>query len=771
MSLVLLSLLHASQTPLRPTVVEVIPVHDQLLMIHLDEGKVICHQKGQKRGDDVVEAVDLDLDLAQRPAGYRITSSGDPDYKGGASPVKVGRKSKGTEFAWKVESWVNGQAVNKSKDHAKEHWIYVDLPKPLKEGQRYTLAVSPDIADPAATTLEFRSSKLRSEALHVNHLGWKPAAPMKVGYLYHWAGDLGEVDFARFIGRPFRIINSKTLAPVFQGKVAFRSSDKTQETFHVNEAPPFGSFLRTPVLECDFSPLAWEGTYYLEVPGVGRSFQFAISKDALKPAYYHTARALYHNRSGIALTQPYTEFVRPAPHNPMITPGFKGKLMYTTVREQEWGSEGGVKETLERGFKGPLESVYGWYQDAGDWDGYQTHLRVAQELLFAYEAAPQNFKDSELNIPESGNKVPDILDEAAWLPRYAHRLRQELLKQQWGTGGVSLRVAGDAFGSDGEGVPSYLDVNRIYAVAGEDSLSTFRYAGTAAHLALCLTKAKVADPAKVDWAKEAKESYAWAVKNAKQSEADADRPHKAYAAANLYRLTGLQGYEEDLAKATETIQNEAPVWGEDAYACMAAALEGGVKPFSPALKSRLMGALVAAARDSAITTPAKRALRWGGNFSFPLLVGQHTTPWMLEAIVVYAAVKKSDPALARQILTSLYTTADYFLGTNALNQTWITGVGHRSPTHIFHMDAWYNGKGRYHPGLIPYGIWRWEGKLGEGPWSQFWAHRFIYPLSHDQWPAGEMWFSNRCSPMGSEFTIHQNIGPAAAFYGFLAGEP
>ena len=57
-------------------------------------------------------------------------------------------------------------------------------------------------------------------------------------------------------------------------------------------------------------------------------------------------------------------------------------------------------------------------------------------------------------------------------------------------------------------------------------------------------------------------------------------------------------------------------------------------------------------------------------------------------------------------LSALYATCDYFLGTNRLNQTWLTGVGPRFPTEIFHMDAWYNGKGKYHEGLIPYSPWR-----------------------------------------------------------------
>jgi hypothetical protein len=34
---------------------------------------------------------------------------------------------------------------------------------------------------------------------------------------------------------------------------------------------------------------------------------------------------------------------------------------------------------------------------------------------------PRKFHDHELNIPESGNGVPDILDEAAWLPRFCQR--------------------------------------------------------------------------------------------------------------------------------------------------------------------------------------------------------------------------------------------------------------------------------------------------------------------------------------------------------------
>src|SRR5205814_153778 len=112
-----------------------------------------------------------------------------------------------------------------------------------------------------------------------------------------------------------------------------------------------------------------------------------------------------------------------------------GKLIYTTVRFTEWGSEGGDAKTLLGNSKGAIESA-GWYQDAGDWDSYYSHLRVAQELLLVYQMAPRNFVDGDLNIPESGNGVPDILDEAAWLPRFCHRLRRELMEKHYGSGGI-----------------------------------------------------------------------------------------------------------------------------------------------------------------------------------------------------------------------------------------------------------------------------------------------------------------------------------------------
>lgn len=772
----LLAALCVGQAPLPPAsdfpkLVEVLPVHSQLLMLHVDEGYVIHHGKGQKRTEEKVVITPLNTALAGQAAAYRLSSSGDPAYRQPKNPTQVNRKSKGTEFAWMVQAWENNMAVNRDPDHAKEHWLYLSLPAPLKEGASYTLNLGGVTAGPRAVQFTFNTARLRSESVHVNLIGTTPDAPSKFGYIYHWAGDKGPVDFGPWNGKPFHVLDAQSRKAVFSGKVAFRRGADNAETFHVSDSPPHGSFLKAPVWECDFSSFAKPGNYVLSVPGIGTSFPFEIGADVYRPVFQATARALYHNRSGIALTQPFTEFVRPAPHNPLETPGFKGRLQYTTVRMQEWGSEGGSKEALEKGFKGPLDT-FGWYQDAGDWDSYVSHMRVAIELLFAYEISPRNFRDGELNIPESGNGIPDILDEAAWLPRFGHRLRQELLAKKYGTGGIGLRVAGDAFGSDGEGVPSYLDVDRTWAVSGEDPHSTYAYAGAAAHLAFLLERAGLKDPKGVDWTKEAAESFAWAAANTKPKDEGEVRQPRIYAAAALYRLTGGAQYHDQLKKDTQDISDSTLLWEWSSYGPSLYAMAEGKGARDSALKQRLANALLKTADEQAIATPEKRALRWGGNFSFPMLVGQQTTPWMLETAVAWAMTRESDKAKAERYRSALFTTADYFMGTNALNQTWITGIGERNPTAIFHMDAWYNGKGKYHPGLIPYSPWRNENTVGNGPWSQFWAYKSIHPARIEEWPGNEQWFSNRCSPMGSEFTVHQNIGPAAAFYGLLcAAQP
>ena len=42
------------------------------------------------------------------------------------------------------------------------------------------------------------------------------------------------------------------------------------------------------------------------------------------------------------------------------------------------------------------------------------HFEVVRDLVTAYLHFPTHFTDAQLDIPESGNGIPDVLDEARW---------------------------------------------------------------------------------------------------------------------------------------------------------------------------------------------------------------------------------------------------------------------------------------------------------------------------------------------------------------------
>ena len=214
-----------------PKLVEVLPLTDRVLMLHFDEGHVVHHQRGMSRSDERVVAGPLDTTAAARPASYRITSSDDPAYARPRSPESVGRKSKGTDFAWFVDRWENGHAVNTRPDHAKEHWLYLQLPSPMVRGKTYTVDIGGLASNGRKWDLRFDEASVRSEAVHVNLLGYVPTATQKFAYVYHWKGDRGGLDLRDYAGRPFRLIDQATGRPAFTGKLVFRAHRASRRRF------------------------------------------------------------------------------------------------------------------------------------------------------------------------------------------------------------------------------------------------------------------------------------------------------------------------------------------------------------------------------------------------------------------------------------------------------------------------------------------------------------------------------------------------------------
>ena len=158
----------------------------------------------------------------------------------------------------------------------------------------------------------------------------------------------------------------------------------------------------------DFSGLTQEGAYRALTTGSGESFDFVISDTAYDDAFDAACKMLYLQRCGIELT-----------------PEYAGDFAHDKCHTQTAIVYGSDEE---------IDVTGGWH-DAGDYGRYPVAgAKAVADIMLAYENNPSVFSDS-VGIPESGNAVPDILDEARYELDW-------LLKMQNKEGGVYHKVTG-----------------------------------------------------------------------------------------------------------------------------------------------------------------------------------------------------------------------------------------------------------------------------------------------------------------------------------------
>lgn len=236
---------------------------------------------------------------------------------------------------------------------------------------------------------------------------------------------------------------------------------------------------RDPVWQVDFSRLKAPSHYHFELGGL-KSDTFWIGPGVYRKVLSAALKHFYLQRCRTKLEAPYStwegdSFVRSAPCHAHEDVGWD----YTAYpqKKRKW----------------PVEA--GWH-DAGNYSQYvPSTAPSAQALLMAYERHPELFRDQELTIPESGNKVPDILDEA----RYG--LRWLLSMQEPDTGALRGREA--VFDWD-EGKAA--DDRKVRWVAGIGTASTAKAASVFAVAARVYKKWDAAFAARCEKASKA----AWA---------------------------------------------------------------------------------------------------------------------------------------------------------------------------------------------------------------------------------------------------------------------
>ena len=157
------------------------------------------------------------------------------------------------------------------------------------------------------------------------------------------------------------------------------------------------------VASVDFSSVTTPGTHYLYHPaGEQRAYNFRIADDVYGIVGEVAVKSFYFQRCNHSRELPFAGDALGA------YPGVGGRWIDTMCHPGDSAATAGPGSPDH----GVLNLHGGWH-DAGD---YQKTLwdRGVGHMLWAYELNPTAWTDDQLNLPESGNGIPDLLDEIAW---------------------------------------------------------------------------------------------------------------------------------------------------------------------------------------------------------------------------------------------------------------------------------------------------------------------------------------------------------------------
>jgi len=394
-------------------------------------------------------------DVIGEPANYAVTSKDDAAYVGSVRPTAVYRKSKPTDWAQPGGAF------------AMRHVVYLQMAKPLLPGKTYAVSLGDLNVRAPNVTFVCAPARVRSEAVHVNQIGFRPDDPVKRAFLSAWLGTGGALRYSDNLR--FSLVDDKTGTAVYNGKVVLAKDAAEPEQMQRTE-----NFNKTSVYKMDFGGFRTPGRYRVVVNGVGCSYPFPIGAGAWQSAFVTQMRGFLNQRGGIALGPPVTPFNKPRDFHPADgAPVFQSKF----AQPDSGGSEFDVAKP-EYATKTIVPQAWGGWHDAGDWNPRRaTHLRAAMNLLELAELFPAYFAKLSWPLPPDGAKAntPAIVREAL----FELDLFRRLQRASDGAVGYGIETNGDPI----EGEVSWLQSMPAYVFA-PDLWSSYVYAATAARAAV-----------------------------------------------------------------------------------------------------------------------------------------------------------------------------------------------------------------------------------------------------------------------------------------------
>jgi endoglucanase len=429
----------------------------------------------------------------------------------------------------------------------------------------------------------------------------------------------------------------------------------------------------------DFSSLTAPGSYELKVAGVAQTAAFTISADAYNAVNAAALKSFYFNRASTALLETHAGIYKRAA-------GHADTNVFIHASAADAKRPAGTV----------ISAPKGWY-DAGDYNKYIVNSGITTyTLLAAFKRFPAYFTAQSLNIPESGDAVPDILNEVMW------NLEWILAMQDPNDGGVYHKLTSKGF--SGFVMPD-ADTDERYMVQ-KTTAATLDFAAVMATASRVYADYESQYPGlSAKMLAAAKSAWAWAKANPAVYYAQpADIQTGAYgdnnvsdeffwAAAELYIATKDDTYYSAMNAAATSA--DVPGWG-------------GVKSLGWMSLAQHLDSLTAAADKALIKdrlsqiaagiSTKKSQSAYGVSMETGDFFWGSNSGALNQAMMALEAYQLDTSKIAyRQAAQALF---DYVMGRNATDYSFVTGFGSKSPMNIHHRPSGADGIVAPIPGFI-----------------------------------------------------------------------
>jgi len=488
-----------------------------------------------------------------------------------------------------------------------------------------------------------------SLTIRINQLGFLPAAHKAAAIPANNAND-------------FEVIEAGTNVVVLRKKL---SNAATWE--------PSGENIRV----ADFSALKQLGEYQIRVKGLPDSERFNIASNEYAGVNQAALKYYYLNRASTEIEEKYAgKYARGAAH-----PDDHVLIHASAVSTSR--PEGTV-----------IASPKGWY-DAGDYNKYVVNSGITTyTLLAAYEHFPQHYQKLSTNIPESGDKVPDLLNEAMWNLQW-------MLTMQDVDGGVYHKLTNKLF--DPFVMPDKSTKERY--VVQKTTAATLDFAAVMATASRVYKVYDAVYPGFSTRALQAAEhAWQWAQTNPSVFYQQPDdiktggygdnnvSDEFAWAAAELYISTNNDDYYRALR--LPTVLNTVPSWG-DVNGLVWMSLAQHRKQLTAIADQQLIATRVDQLANILLSRTEKSA--------YDVSLQTSDFVWGSNAVALNQAMMLIQGYRlngTRAYLDAAQSLFDYVVGRNPTGYSFVTGFGHKPSMHPHHRISEADGLVDPVPGML-----------------------------------------------------------------------